>query len=124
MVAQNILREDLKMETMQLNLPTNAETNQTKGMRIKVIDPYQFDAVFNGLLLLKLVKDVHPGDFKWMPYPTHANPTGKNHLSLLLGVRDAEQIFELPLHQWLQQITKLIKVSSWETNIAPYLLYK
>jgi uncharacterized protein YbbC (DUF1343 family) len=124
MVAQNILREDLKMETMQLNLPTNAETNQTKGMRIKVIDPYQFDAVFNGLLLLKLVKDVHPGDFKWMPYPTHANPTGKNHLSLLLGVRDAAQIFELPLHQWLQQITKLIKVSSWETNIAPYLLYK
>ena len=124
MVAQNILREDLKMETMQLNLPTNAETNQTKGMRIKVIDPYQFDAVFNGLLLLKLVKDVHPGDFKWMPYPTQANPTGENHLSLLLGVQDAAQIFELPLHQWLQQITKLIKVSSWETNIAPYLLYK
>ena len=124
MVAQSILREDLKMETLELNLPNKGESIQTKGIRIKVIDPYQFDAVFNGLLLMKLLKDVHPNHFKWMPYPTHANPTGKNHLSLLLGVPDAEQIFELPLPQWLQQITKLIKVSGWATNIAPYLRYK
>ncbi len=124
MVAQSILREDLKMETLELNIPTKGESIQIKGIRIKVIDPYQFDAVFNGLLLLKLVKDVHPNHFKWMPYPTQANPTGQNHLSLLLGVPDAEQIFEMPLPQWLQQITKLIKVSNWATSIAPYLRYK
>jgi hypothetical protein len=124
MVAQSILREDLKMETLELNLPNKGESILTKGIRIKVIDPYQFDAVFNGLLLLKLVKDVHPNHFKWMPYPTQANPTGQNHLSLLLGVPDAEQIFEMPLPQWLQQITKLIKVSNWATSIAPFLQYK
>ncbi len=124
MVAQSILREDLKMETLELNLPNKGESILTKGIRIKVIDPYQFDAVFNGLLLLKLVKDVHPNHFKWMPYPTQANPTGQNHLSLLLGVPDAEKIFETPLPQWLQQITKLIKVSNWATSIAPFLQYK
>lgn len=124
MVAQSILREDLKMETLELNLPNKGESILTKGIRIKVIDPYQFDAVFNGLLLLKLVKDVHPNHFKWMPYPTQANPTGQNHLSLLLGVPDAEKIFEMPLPQWLQQITKLIKVSNWATSIAPFLQYK
>jgi len=74
-------------------------------------------------LLLKLVKDIHPKEFKWMPYKTNANPTGENHLSLLLGVPDAEAIFDLPLQQWLQKINALIRVEGWKKNIEPYLLY-
>ena len=111
MVCQNILKEDIVVET------------ETNGIRIKVIDPYSYDAVLNGLILLKLIKDLHPTDFKWAPYPTLANPTGSNHLSLLLGMPNAESIFELPLQEWLQQIGKSIKVSGWSKDIAPYLLY-
>lgn len=111
MICQNILKEDLVVET------------ETNGIRIKVIDPYSYDAVLNGLILLKLIKDIHPTDFKWAPYPTIANPSGSNHLSLLLGMPNAESIFELPLQEWLQQIGKSIKVSGWSKDIAPYLLY-
>jgi uncharacterized protein YbbC (DUF1343 family) len=123
MVGQNILREDLKIETLTLPITINGITIQTKGIRIKIIEPIYFNPVLNGLLLLKLVKDIHSKEFKWMPYPTSVNPKGKNHLSLLLGVPDAEAIFDLPLQQWLQKINALIRVEGWRKNIEPYLLY-
>jgi uncharacterized protein YbbC (DUF1343 family) len=123
MVGQNILREDLKIENLSLPITVNGNTIQTKGIRIKIIEPKYYAAVLNGLLLLKLVKDIHPKEFKWMPYKTNANPTGENHLSLLLGVPDAEAIFDLPLQQWLQKINALIRVEGWKKNIEPYLLY-
>ena len=123
MVGQNILREDLKIENLSLPITVNGNTIQTKGIRIKIIEPQYYAAVLNGLLLLKLVKDIHPKEFKWMPYKTNANPTGENHLSLLLGVPDAEAIFDLPLQQWLQKINALIRVEGWKKNIEPYLLY-
>jgi hypothetical protein len=58
-----------------------------------------------------------------MLYPTQANPTGENHLNLLLGLSNAEKLFNLPLQQWLQQIGKMLKVTQWKSTIASYLLY-
>jgi uncharacterized protein YbbC (DUF1343 family) len=124
MICQHILSEDFKIENLKLPLSINGDIVETKGIRIKVIDPYHYDAVLNGLILLKLVKDIHPNEFKWMPYPTNANPTGKNHLSLLLGIPNAEIIFDLPLQQWLQQIGKILRVDEWRQMVEPYLLYQ
>ena len=73
---------------------------------------------------MKLIKDIHPNDFKWMTYPTSANPLGVNHLSLLMGIPNAESIFDLPLHGWLQQISILLRVDAWRNKIEPYLLYQ
>ncbi|TRZ78191.1 MAG: DUF1343 domain-containing protein [Chitinophagaceae bacterium] len=123
MVGQNLLRLEMKIETLTLKLPTTLGEEETKGFRIKIIDPTSYSAVMNGLLLLKLLKDLHPHDFKWMPYPTQANPTGENHLSLLLGIPNAELIFDLPLQAWLQQITKWLKISQWPQEINEFLLY-
>ena len=123
MVWQNMLREDIKIETHKIPIVTGGEIIETKGITIKVIDPYHFTAVMTGLLLLKFVRDLHPQDFKWMPYPTNANPSGLNHLSLLLGIPNAENLFEQPLPVWLQHITKLLKVDIWKSQIAAYLLY-
>ena len=123
MVGQNILKEDLKLETLTLPIIVNGDTIQTKGIRIKIIEPQYYNPVLNGLLLLKLVKDIHPKAFKWMPYKTNANPTGENHLSLLLGIPNAEAIFDLPLQQWLQKINAILKVDGWRKDIEPYLLY-
>jgi uncharacterized protein YbbC (DUF1343 family) len=124
MVGQNIMREDLKIENLTLPIAVNGNTIQTKGIRIKIIEPKYYAAVLNGLLLLKLVKDIHPKEFKWMPYPTNANPSGENHLSLLLGIQDAEQLFELPLKDWLQNCIKIVKVRNWSHTITPFLLYE
>jgi uncharacterized protein YbbC (DUF1343 family) len=123
LVAQNILKEDLKIESLSLPIAIDGNTKETKGIRIKIIEPKFYSAVINGLILLKLVKDMHPKAFKWMPYKTNANPTGENHLSLLLGIPNAEAIFDLPLQQWLQKMSVLIKVDQWKKEIAPYLLY-
>lgn len=124
MICHNLMEEAIKVEPLHLSIHTNGNQVQTNGIRIKVIEPSYYDALFNGLFLLKLIKDLHPQDFKWMPYPTMANPSGKNHLSLLLGIRDAESIFDLPLQQWLQKIGSILKVDRWSKDIEPYLLYK
>ena len=124
MMAHNMLGEDYKLEPINLSIQVANETSTFKGIRMKVKDPYHYPAVMNGLVLLKLMKDLHPNDFKWMPYPTNANPSGENHLSLLLGIQNAEQLFELPLKDWLQNCIKIIKVRNWSITIAPYLLYE
>ena len=124
MMALNMLGEDYKLEPINLAIQVENETSSFKGIRMKVKDPYHYPAVMNGLVLLKLMKDLHPNDFKWMPYPTNANPSGENHLSLLLGIQNAEQLFELPLKEWLQNCIKIIKVRNWSHTIAPYLLYE
>ena len=123
MVWQNMLREDIKIETLKLPLSYPSGIVETKGINIKVIDPCSYHSVMTGLLLLKFVKDLHPQDFKWMPYPTEANPSGKNHLSLLLGIPNAENLFDQPLQLWLQHITKLLKVDNWKKSVTPFLLY-
>jgi uncharacterized protein YbbC (DUF1343 family) len=123
MVCQNILRDDIKTETLTLPISNNEIINNTKGIRVKVIEPKHYDAVLNGLLLMKLIKDIHPEDFKWMPYPTTANPSGANHLSLLLGIPNAEAIFDLPLQNWLQKMNTLLRVNDWRSEIEFYLLY-
>ena len=124
MMALNMLGEDYKLEPINLAIQVANETSTFKGIRMKVKDPYHYPAVMNGLVLLKLMKDLHPNDFKWMPYLTNANPSGENHLSLLLGIQNAEQLFELPLKEWLQNCIKIIKVRNWSHTIAPYLLYE
>ena len=124
LVGKNILKEDLKIEDLSLPITIDGNTKETKGIRIKIIEPKFYSAVINGLILLKLVKDIHPKEFKWMPYKTNANPTGENHLSLLLGIPNAEAIFDLPLQQWLQKMSVLIKVDRWKKEIETYLLYK
>ena len=123
MMAHSMLGEDYKLEPVDLAIVLENETSKYKGIRMKVKDPYHYPAVMNGLLLLKLIKDLHPNDFKWMHYPTNANPSGENHLSLLLGVPNAIAIFDLPLQQWLQKINALLRVEGWKKNIEPYLLY-
>ena len=125
MVWQNLLREEIKIETTPLSISqSNGEVQETKGIRIKIIDPSQYRSVMTGLLLLKLIKDLHPKDFKWQPYPTQANPSGENHLSLLMGIPNAQQLFEQPLQIWLQHITKLVRVTHWQKEISPYLIYQ
>jgi uncharacterized protein YbbC (DUF1343 family) len=123
LVGKIILKEDLKIENLSLPITIDGNTKETKGIRIKIIEPKFYAAVMNGLILLKLVKDMHPKEFKWMPYKTNANPTGENHLSLLLGIPNAEAIFDLPLQQWLQKMSVLIKVDRWKKEIETYLLY-
>jgi uncharacterized protein YbbC (DUF1343 family) len=123
-VCKNMFSEDLAMEISSVAFKSNKEKEWLPGIHCTVKDPENYDAVLNGLLLLKIIKDLHPNHFEWAPYPTNANPTGKNHLSLLLGIPNAEVLFDLPLQNWLQKIQILLRVDYWKKEIEPYLLYK
>jgi uncharacterized protein YbbC (DUF1343 family) len=120
-VCKNMFNGDLEMEILSLSF--KSEKEWLPGIHCTVKDPENYDAVLNGLLLLKIIKDLHPQHFEWAPYPTNANPTGHNHLSLLLGIPNAEALFDLPLQNWLQKIQILLRVDYWKKEIEPYLLY-
>lgn len=111
-ILQQVVGEDLVIESLQ------------NAIRLKVKETNHFKAVMNGLIILKLIKDIHPNDFKWAPYPTEHNKTGEGHLSKLLGIPNAELLFDLPLKDWLQQMSKLLKVANWKSEMEPFLLYE
>lgn len=96
---------------------------QCNGVHFKVNDPLQFKPVFFGLFLIRIIKDLHPDKFEWAPYKTHVNPGGIHHLDKLLGIPNAEELFELPMSPFIQKCTKETKVTDWETQVSNYLLY-
>lgn len=122
-VCKNMFVGDLELELLSLAFKNEQSTEWLPGIHCKVRDPKNYDAVLNGLILLKIVKDLHPTYFQWAPYPTNANPTGVNHLSLLLGVPNAESLFDLPLKDWLLEMNKLLRVDGWKKEIGEFLLY-
>ena len=46
-----------------------------------------------------------------------------NSLQLLMGIPNAQQLFEQPLQVWLQHITKLVRVTHWQKEMSHYLIY-
>ncbi|MEN9458756.1 MAG: hypothetical protein RL135_1346 [Bacteroidota bacterium] len=96
---------------------------QCNGVHFKVNDPLQFKPVFFGLFLIRIIKDLHPDKFEWAPYKTHVNPGGIHHLDKLLGIPNAEELFELPMSIFIQKCTKETKVTDWEAQVSNYLQY-
>ena len=94
-----------------------------KGIHLNVIDPTYFKPVFFGLLLVYMIRAKHPQAFVWAPYKTAVNPTGENHLDKLLGINNAQNLFDLPLPQFIANCTKLTHCSGWQEQMIPYLLY-
>lgn len=93
------------------------------GVQFTINNTATYQPVFTALLFIKLVKDLHPTQFQWMPYPTHVNPTGTQHLDKLLGIENSEVIFNLPFQQFLKQIQQITKVQDWKDEVGSFLLY-
>jgi uncharacterized protein YbbC (DUF1343 family) len=105
--------------------PTSGKYVHTicKGIHFEVIDPLFYKPVFFGLLLLYIIRAKHPEAFLWAPYKTAVNPSGENHLDKLLGINNAQKLFELPLPQFIANCTKLTHCAGWPEQMIPYLLY-
>ena len=105
--------------------PTSGKYINTlcKGIHFEVIDPAYCKPVFFGLLLLYIIRAKHPQAFLWAPYKTAVNPSGENHLNKLLGINNAQKLFELPLPQFIANCTKLTHCAGWPEQMIPYLLY-
>jgi uncharacterized protein YbbC (DUF1343 family) len=93
------------------------------GVQLEVREPGYFQSVSYGLILIRLIKQIHPQYFEWKPYPTLVNPTGKQHLDKLLGIENSEALFELPLPKFIAEITKLTQCRGWKEEVGEYLVY-
>ncbi len=116
--------EDVSVQPVDF-IPTSGryEGQSCSGVKFHVKEPAYFQSVTNGLLLIKLIQTLYPGHFEWAPYPTHVNPTGKQHLDKLLGISNSEDLFRLPLPAFIAAITKQIACPEWKTKIGGFLLY-
>lgn len=116
--------DEIKASSISIT-PISGKYAQTlcKGIHFEVIDPLFYKPVFFGLLLLYIIRAKHPQAFLWAPYKTAVNPSGKNHLDKLLGIINAQKLFELPLPQFIANCTKLTHCAGWPEQMIPYLLY-
>jgi uncharacterized protein YbbC (DUF1343 family) len=116
--------DEIKASSISIT-PISGKYAQTlcKGIHFEVIDPLFYKPVFFGLLLLYIIRAKHPQAFLWAPYKTAVNPSGKNHLDKLLGINNAQKLFELPLPQFIANCTKLTHCAGWQEQMIPYLLY-
>jgi len=93
------------------------------GVRFRVTSYDNFKSVYNGMMLIKLVKDHYPAYFKWATYPTNVNPQGTDHLCKLLGLPQSEVLFELPLTKFKTTMIEACDATAWVAVIKPFLLY-
>jgi uncharacterized protein YbbC (DUF1343 family) len=105
--------------------PTHSkfEKEVCNAVHMKVDDRSCFNSVMNGMILIKLIKSLHPSRFEWATYPTSVNPSGKRHLDKLLGITNSEAIFDLPIPAFMAAITKYCRCKEWEEDVRTYLLY-
>lgn len=94
------------------------------AVHMKIDDRSCFNAVMNGMILIKLIKSLHPTQFNWATYPTSVNPSGKGHLDKLLGITNSEALFDLPVPAFMAAITKYCRCKEWEEDVRGYLLYE
>lgn len=93
------------------------------GILLQVNNQHQFKAVTCGLILIKLIKDLHPDNFQWAAYPTNVNPTGNGHLDKLTGLHHSEALFNTSFNDFKITINRLTHAGKWQQRIHPFLLY-
>lgn len=116
--------EDLRVTPVDF-IPADGKYKgeQCHGVYFEVAAPAYFQSVTNGLLLIKLIQSMYPGQFAWAPYPTHVNPSGIKHLDKLLGLNNSETLFNLPLPAFIAAITRHTNCADWSRTMK-HLLYE
>ncbi len=94
-----------------------------KAVRLQVHDRISFRPVLTGMIVIKLIKTLHPDQFQWATYPTNVNPTGKNHLDKLTGLLNSEEIFDLPFATFIANITKHTNARAWKEMVRAAIIY-
>lgn len=86
------------------------------GLKFSLSDVSSFHPAEMGLKLIHLIISLYPSQCNERLYITRANPSGKDHLDKLSGIRNSfEKIKKGELPD--------TKLSDWEKTIQPFLLY-
>ncbi|MGD8360041.1 MAG: DUF1343 domain-containing protein [Gemmatimonadota bacterium] len=94
------------------------------GVRIEVTRPEILRPVALGLRLLSLLRTLWPREFRWTPYPTATNPSGRDHLHRLTMRGDVvERLERDPPKLDEAHLMALTRAPGWWERATPHLLY-
>lgn len=99
------------------------ETQTCYGIELIITDKNSFKPVKTGLSLINLLLNLYPQQIKPHLYITIANPSGKNHLDKLTGLKSIWKVLSKPVDAFQKQINDLTSTNNWIEKIKPFLLY-
>lgn len=87
------------------------------GVQLQITDQAKLQAVHTGITMLQTIAALYPQQLAQRLYPTHANPSGSQHLDKLLGLPNAFEAIVTGKKINLQV------AEEWYRQMQPYLLY-
>jgi uncharacterized protein YbbC (DUF1343 family) len=94
-----------------------------QGVKLIIKNRSIYRPVQTGIGILALLKLNYTNDIQWANYPTHANPSGKYHLDLLLGQTDIRPLLDQTPEAVLRKCSEFTRAPSWKSKVEPFLLY-
>ncbi len=94
-----------------------------RGVFLRVTDPRALRPVEVGLYLLAVVIQTHGGEFRWVPYPTVANPSGEGHFERLVGRAGVRETLEESPAALKERMAAWTSPCGWEERVEKFLLY-
>lgn len=103
---------------IQYKAVTPPYTNENcNGVQLNITDHSKLRSVHTGITVLQTIAALYPQQLEERLYPTHANPSGSQHLDKLLGFPNA---FEAIV---AGEKLNLQVAEEWYRQIQPHLLY-
>ncbi len=96
---------------------------QCRGIFLRVTDPRVLRPVEAGLHLLAAVIRTHGGKFRWVPYPTAANPSGEGHFERLAGRVGIREALEESPDDLKDRMAAWTSPCGWQDRVEELLLY-
>ena len=93
------------------------------GVLLRATDPQAFRPVKAALHLLAAIIGTHSASFRWVSYPTAANPTGEGHFERLVGRAGIREALAESPSDLGRRVAEWTSVSGWRKRVEGALLY-
>ena len=93
------------------------------GVRLRTEDDESARPVAVGIHLLASVLRSHRQNFRWMNYPTAANPGGEDHFERLIGRAGIREMLEASPPDLEERVKDWTATPNWEERTEGHLLY-
>lgn len=93
------------------------------GAFLKVTDPKKYRPIATGLSIIATLWQFYAHQVKEDLYPTHANPSGKGHLALLLGDSALVPLLQQQPESSLLNLKLWTDTGDWQEEVTSFLQY-
>ena len=93
------------------------------GVQLHVVDRDRFDSVLAGIAMVKVARDMYPGEFRWKE-PPYEYVFDKNPFDVISGTNKIREAFEQGVDLDTIRQSWQAPLAEFETFRAPHLLYR